>query len=411
MAQKKMKKQKEKKTVIKTKKEPKPVAKTTNSVEQKKQEKQPLLLEEKKPKELLPPKKGFSILGIPVYLWALFLILGIAGGVALSVYLNQQTPEPIVIPDNDKPGGPMEIELIYSDECPFCVKHNTIFDTFTFNKIDFKVKEIEATTTEGKNKIAAFQPGILPAAIVPASGLNDFPEIKQAMDQSFKKIAGYYVVPESNLDSSKLYSKMYLETIDETDCNSLDQVIDIILFDDPYNEIMINTQPILNSVLTDFNEYVTTRFEFIPSNVTTLKKDTDQNNARLTAEYLVCSGSQNKFIEGYTRMLSIYCGGKDLALTRENLAVCSLSPHYGTPLTKKEIEAATIEMKGIEPKPFDACLGIAGELNKSSITRALQYGLTRTGTAVVDCKFNVPYQAIDNAICTINPELEPCKNE
>ena len=386
-----------------------PVQETTEIPEKQQKTETAPVGQGKKTGQLAAQPKKTLILGVPNYLLALAVLLAIVGGMALGIYLKPKALIIDPIGGNSDENKAMEIELIYSNDCSFCAKHNTILDSFLEKNIPFTVKETEATTNEGIQKIAAFQLNILPAAIVPASGLKNFPEILAAMGQSFKKTANYFVVPESNLDSSKIYPRMYLNPVDPADCNASDAKSSIILFDDPYNELMIKMQPTIDAVLSKFKDSTKVEFAYIQANSSTLKLGFDQNLKTLAAKYIVCTGNQQLFGKEFNKFVSVYCGTENSKLSPASIAACPINPHFGTPLSLEELKKTLDDQNGLKETAFDQCLGVTDFINKSAVARAKNYGITRTGTAIVDCKYNAPYTAIGLAICASKPWIEACK--
>lgn len=387
--------------------------------EEKKEEflekKEEFLLNKKKEEETPQTKtsKGFAIKGIPAYLLVIFLILGLVGGFALSILLTPQTP--VILTPPEIPSGeikPVDVQLIYSNDCSFCLRHNTILDLFTNERIEFTVQDFEASSEEGQKKINSYGVKILPTALIPQDQLIPFPEIKLAMDDSFNVSKGFYVIPESNLDSSKIYSRMYLEPVYPNDCKNPDSNSMVIIFDDPYNEISIRTFPILHNLLTDFDEHVNVEFEYIQANTSTLFPDANMLARDVTAEYLVCAGLHDKLISTQENILSIYCDIEDLENNFDIIGFCNAGDHFGTPLTIEELIDARPEFESNDREnDFNTCLEFAKQRNLDTLIRAPKLGITRTGTAVVDCKYHVPLRAIDDAICASHPDIELCKTD
>ena len=87
-------------------------------------------------------------------------------------------------------------------------------------------KTVFASLTEGRQKIAAFKPLALPAALVPVDKIEKFPRVNSGiLESGFNKAGNFYVIQESNLDSSKIYPRMYLKEIYPNDCNQSDGII------------------------------------------------------------------------------------------------------------------------------------------------------------------------------------------
>jgi len=113
----------------------------------------------------------------------------------------------------------------------------------------------------------------------------------------------------------------------------------------------------------------------------------------------------------YTRLISTYCSVPDIDETPEGITFCNLSSHFGQPLSEEELNSLLVNFNEIEELDFRSCLTISKQRNKDTLLRASKLGIRRLGTAVVDCKYNVPFASIDDAICKSQPNIEPCKTD
>ena len=342
-------------------------------------------------------KSWFS--DIPIYLIVLLLVLGMVGSYAVSLLLAPaQTPTPINTGDDKI----VKIELVYSEDCGFCRKGNTITDLFDFKGIPYKTEEIEAGTPRGRQLIADFGIKSLPTALVNEKELNFYTTEKKAMDESFITKDGKYIVPEVNLDQEKVYAKMYL---DKTGCvadtNSGKVAVDF--FDDPYSETSIIQTNKINQALADVNDSVELRYRYVEGRSNSLPDDVPFELESMAATYLYCAAEQGKFTELNQAIKGMYCNhiGIEFDATQEEIDTCNLSKHYGIFLSKIDLDGASRRV-GLDMNALAACKPIAENSFSEAARNALAFKVTRIPTAIIACTYNVPIEQIKDAACKVD---------
>ena len=275
-----------------------------------------------KPKDA---KKSWFLADVPVYLIILILILGLVGGYAMSLLLQPQAPTTPIGPGDEE--KTIKVELVYSDDCGFCRKSNTILDVFDAKQIPYKVEEVEASSPKGLQLISDFGINSVPTALVSEKALEFYSTEKRAMDESFVLKDGKYIVPELILDQDSLYAKMYLDT---SACNDSNKVV-VELFDDPYSELGIVETKTINGELAGLEGKIDLRYNYIEWNVNSLADDFPFRLESLPAKYLRCAAGLGKFAEYNDALKGAYCNiiGVEPEATQEELDTCNLSKHYG----------------------------------------------------------------------------------
>lgn len=358
---------------------------------------------------------------VPTYLVVLFVIAGILLGIALGIALQPSNPQPPVIiqppDDGPKPAEKIRVTLLYDPACTFCEKYNTILDVFTNNfAVPYEVTEVSIESPEGIKALAQYNVKILPTALVEMVDVTKYSALKDAMDESFgnNRIDGKYVVPEFNLNPTKIYSREYLQPPIEEDCNVNTDKVRVNIFDNPFHEISLNLKPELDNALDKFDSNaINIRFEYLPTTAMTI--NLDQNNEKdfeRNIGYLECASQFNKFREMHDAIIGQYCDiNNDPKDTKvEEISFCNLSKNFGKPVPAEQMENIRNDL-GIEQDLLETCVRLFKESTATSLDRAIDYSIRTPSTAVVQCKYNVPFKAIDEAVCLVNPQLLECQTE
>jgi len=354
------------------------------------------------------PRKGIFSMQVPAYLAVLLLVLGLFGGYAAMVIMNQKADIPAcpACPDS---GQKVNVKLIYYSGSGMVEKWNSILDVFDGKGIDYVVEEIDAESDKGKLLVGEFAITSAPTALVEMRNLANYPEIKRVMDSAsdFMMKNGYYIIPELNLNVNKHYNRIYLTQLDP-DCSNEGRY-EALYFDDPYNAFSIAQRPLTKKFLFEFGDYTRTKYQFARNNHFA-KTEEIQGLVTLAGNYQLCAQQQSKYEQMNRQILGIFCnaGGGETELTDEELISCSkFSPHFGTPLDESELKRAASRVAGLEMGTFNECLASDFLLKKSS-GRAAIYNISEVPSAVVGCTFNVAVLDIGIAVCDINPKLEAC---
>lgn len=386
-----------------------------DEIKQKEAENEPVEEPSKEP-EKTSESKSFFLREIPFYLVVLFMVAAVLLGIAFSMILFPKEPPIVTPPVNGGTNPPatdlnVDVTLLVDETCTVCQRHNTIIDSLRENGFEVNVQEISVNSPEGIRALARYRPNILPTALVDILDIAKLADIKQAMDDSgFPRIDGKYVVPELNLDSTKIYPREFLSPPLPGDCDVNSSKVRVNLFDNPFHEVSIKSTPELNESLGKFSdEEIDVLFEYLPTTVSTLDSDQNAELFNKNIGYLTCSSTEGKVKQMHDWILGYYCdvGGNPQNLTSEEIGFCNASTHFGKLLTFDELENARLSL-GLPANVIDACVNLQEVATRTSLERARDYSLRIPTTAVVQCKYNVPYQAIDDAICLVNPGLSGC---
>ncbi|GEM_PF-3114175 len=353
-------------------------------------------------------QKGPFLKDTPKPVIALVIIAGVLGLITIGIMLTQKPIDTIEPPV----AGEINVILLVDENCTVCSRYNTILDVFAERNLDVNLTEVSINSEEGKKAVSRYKVNIIPTALVSIADIASYPDLQNAMAQSFSRISGQYVVPELNLNQTKIYSREFLSPPIASDCNETDETITIDIFDNPFHEISIKSKPELDDSLDKFDQTgLEIIFEFLPTTGDTIDSDANQELYNKSIAYLTCSsGVVGKFREMQNSILGFYCdaGGNPKNLADEELLLCNASPHFGTPLSFEELETARLEA-GIGANLMYSCAGFFEQATTTSLERAVDYSLRIPTTAIVECKYSVPFKAIDEAICLVNSDLDECK--
>src|SRR3989344_118531 len=340
--------------------------------------------------------RGFFSSDIPVYLAILFLVLGLVVGYALRTIT-----EPQAVPGN---GGivqddkTVKVELVYSDDCGFCRKSNTIIDVFDAKEIPDEMEEVEASTPRGIQLIADFGITSVPSALVGQKGLEFYSTEKKAMDESFVLKDGKYVVPEVNLDQRQVYAKMYL---DANECSTGSPLIE--LFDDPYSETSITLTNVINESVKSLGPDANLNYHYIEGRQNSIPDDVPFRLESMPGIYLRCAAEQGRFPEFNEAFKGEYCNhaGIEPEATQDELETCNLSSHFGVGFSSEALDKIAKRVC-MDMNKLEECKPVAEASLKESAERAIALKVTRVPSAVVACTYFVPVDKIREAFCKVD---------
>lgn len=155
-------------------------------------------------------KKPVKKKRIPFYLIILFIFLGAATGAVIhKVFLEELLPI-VAIPETE----PVKLILLYSSECGFCEKENSIKFSFQEKKVLFEEELIDVSKEENRHYIEEFNVGVIPTALVERETAMDYPDIFSELKNNFPVAKGFFVVPELYLDGLP-HTTMLLKEVEE----------------------------------------------------------------------------------------------------------------------------------------------------------------------------------------------------
>lgn len=348
-------------------------------------------------------KKKTDSNSVPLYLMGMLLVLGLLGGYAISIFLNPAAPIPDQIPDNtinDVSYRTVPITMLYSDDCKFCRKTNTMEELFQVRQIPYTLKQVEVSSEEGKKILARFDIETVPTAIIDAEKIGFYPSTKENFDNVFFKKNNAYIVPELNLNENAYYPYYFLEEITGF-CNS--EKPTVIQFDDFYAEDNTKGRRTFYDFLTDYNESIDLQYSYTQTSAS------QDNNAIMGNLFLSCASQQGKYLELERKMAGIYCNnpfkGDETILTGVEIKGCwTLSNHYGTPLSQIELDVA-LARTTIDVDSFLSCIGDKEVLLNNSEKLAEEVGITRAGTVLLDCRETVNMPQLEESFCERHPEI------
>lgn len=354
-------------------------------------------------------KQGMLSNPVPAYFAVLLLALGLFGGYAAMVLMNgaKDCPSCPVCPGAQDTNQVVKVKLVYYEKCGICGTRNSIMDVFDAKGVDYAAENIEASSEKGKLLVAEFGVTSAPTALVEARYISNYPQIKAAMDGMFQLKGGYYLVPESNLNTGKSYSSAYLAKLDPT-CTNEPGKYEVLYFSDPYNPFAITQKVLFDRDLNALGNAIRLKYQFVRAN--SFGSDANvQAKVTLAGNYLLCAQQQGKFSEMEHEILAIFCDivGGDTLLTNEELMSCSISSHAKSPLEAWELKKALSRVKDIDTNSFMECVA-AGDLIGKSDSRAKAYGISGAPSVVVGCTYFTDILGIGKAVCDLNSSLQGC---
>ncbi|MBN2127259.1 MAG: hypothetical protein JW703_02595 [Candidatus Diapherotrites archaeon] len=368
-------------------------------------------------------EKSFFDSNVPIYLAVLLIIVGLLlGGFIYSFMFPAKCPEIkeceecICNPEVKT----VKVTLIYDEDCNLCVKGNTILEVLDERNVKYELKEVIASSDEGKALIEKYEVTSLPTALVNSEDMKSYPAVSRGLqDTGFEVKAGYYIVYEANLDPQDLRARFFLNQT----CNDSEGKIKVVLFDSPYEDLSIKSNEEVDSVIRDFSDEVGFKYYYINSD-----KIIEVNEGNeLTAKYLYCADSMGKFLEFENAIKRIYCGYTDLnhldAISFDpDLAKCGTpaNAHLHYSLKEGELVRAALAA-GLDQNALEQCaVNFTPALKPLNSDEFAALNLKRTITnssgekfwmplALVGCKYLVPATEMKSALCELNPELTACK--
>ncbi|MEW6295119.1 MAG: thioredoxin domain-containing protein [Candidatus Diapherotrites archaeon] len=333
-------------------------------------------------------------LGFPPYVIALIVILGIALGFAgfkLISLMNENSQTGPVI----EPLPKVKLILFYASECPFCDTENSIKRSFTVKKVDFEEELIDLSKEENKHYISDFNLFMVPSALVEEKTIRSYAAISPLMRQNYALVNGFYVVPESYLDS-KPKNLMFFEAKCSADQNKVkvEEFADYYCYPcwkslDAVDQLKRKFTPQLQYKFKNFSlmgQY--SLYAQIAAECVRLQGQLEFNDYQ---QYLykqifsdangnIDANKMNLFDDRWTFVQ----GGLGLQLTFDQQAA------------------------------FEQCLDDANTLSiiEEDNKVAESYWLEYAPAFVIDCKYVlVGYENLKTAICMLHPGLDACKQE
>ena len=337
----------------------------------------------KQAKENKEEKKQDSV---PMYLIAMVLVLGVLVGVAGMMFFQPEAaPQDNgddVTPVNDVAYRTVPVKMIYTDDCGACRQTNSFEELFIVREIPYEIEPIEASSPEGKKLVASFSLKTLPTALIDAQKVQFYPTTKSDFDSVLRKIQGYYVAPELNLNENAYYP-LYLLEEEGQFCSG--EKPSVLQFDDYYTPTSILRKGVFYDFTADFNETADFDYSFAQA----FSRD---ENAIMANLFLTCAAKQGKYLELERQITGIYCNnpfkGDETILTGPEIDGChTLSEHYGTPLSQFELDVA-LGRAGIDTNAFAECVEQRDFMMTNAENLVKDLEITRTGTFLLDCREN-----------------------
>ena len=365
-----MEKEKKAKAREKTEKKPSKVEKTEQKekwIEEHLNKKDEIKKEEKEKK-------------LPTYLIILFIVFGLVAGVTFwKFFFSSPTQEFEPIWEEK---AVVSLKLLYSSDCNFCDKENSIKTVFDVRGVRYQPEYIDLAKEENKKMIEEFEVKSLPTALVEAATIRDYESIYEIINASFKKKNGYFVVAENYLDS-KPHNVMLLE--DAPSCNVKEGAVRIEEFANFYCSECEDEFLKVADLRQKFGKEMDFRFRHFVL-------DFEQENASMAVE---CAKRQGKSDE-YIAMLF----NADADFNKSDI---------------NALEEIAKEIKISDLNAFSKCLR-AGETQ--SIVGLLQgydsiYGrnlnISFLPAFFIDCRYIVVgVQSLKEEICSIRTDLSAC---
>ncbi|MFH1664274.1 MAG: thioredoxin domain-containing protein [archaeon] len=336
-------------------------------------------------KEEIKAKEKKSFPWIIAVLAVIFIIFA---GLALNKVFFENTPkqgsfeEPALV----------EIKNFYSSECSFCSKENSIIANFKAKDINFSVESIDLSKEENKHYIDEFGLTVIPSALVNAASLEKYPLQENLIKKAFTQKKGYFIVPESYLDSLP-HNIMFLEKPES--CNAEQGKV----FVEEFSDYQCLGCAIVFDATKKAREKFAGEMIFRYKNYIVHKNSL---NAAIAAE---CAAKQGRFFE-----FNKYLFEKSFpdVFGLESNAIDNSLPEV--------INAGALVTQIPDTKAFSECVNTQEPLEKinQETQQAKDLGVNFAPSLVVDCKYiiqgNEQIQKINDLICELHPELNSCKD-
>jgi hypothetical protein len=368
--------------------------------------------------------------GIPVYLVVILGIVSVLlGAFMFSAFFVESCPEPIECEECicEPVINPVEVKLIYDEECDLCIKEHTILLALDEREVIYDLIEVEASSEEGKKLINEFKINSLPSVLINSNQIKSYPAVSRALSsEEFNELNNFFIVPELNFHPAQLRARFFLNPV----CSDSNEKIKVILFDSPYWDLSVLFNEEIDSVLREFENEIDFSYYYINSE--RLKENVSEGN-ELTAKYLYCADAQGKFLEYENAVKRIYCGYSDVnAVESGSLKSVPYSPdlmkcaspantHLYYSLSEgelvraareAELDISTLEDCAVNFSPSQKPLS-SDEFNSLNLKLTLMddYGKYWSPMVLVGCKYLVSGLQLKQAICELNPELIQCIEE
>ncbi len=343
------------------------------------------------PEAQVKPEKNKKSSGAPkisAYFGVLLLVLGMVAGFTVKgalfpTVIEKKTSVPCPQP------APLELTLLYSSECGFCFKDNSMIASIETRHIAYELKELDIVSGEGKELAEKLEINSVPTLLVSAAELDAEPEygdLRAVIRTNFELKGSHYVVPEMFLDQSP-HNVMFLGPVE--DYSPVEGKARVDEFADYLNIQAYENMDDVDELREEFGNTMDYRFRnFIVNG----------KNAELVAIAAECARKYGKFGEYRHRLL-------------EKTHASELPVNVASPFYLKQIG----EEVGIEQLfAFKSCIDGQDtldivEINKGSDYRAAKkFRLAWTPAYVVDSKYVTTMDDLRTVVCSVHPELEPC---
>ncbi len=342
-----------------------------------------------------------------------------------------------------EPGAqePVKMFIVTSNRCQECENYtgNSFENLFKANGIEYAVQEIEESTPDGQSFIQTLDLNKLPAYIIQEESVskNTLVKTKEGGMQPLEDVLHFYVSQGKGSfnDGLKVFGEK--EEIFVFEEISLDGVIRpklwlreqcgnetnvwVQMFVDPYDPHYIKRNKEVQTMLSIIGsepglkakiQYIylpTYSSRFVDQRMQETGESREDAKAYVgrTAAHLICAREHGyEAIKKMEREIyETYCGLTEEEYSSADPKVmekCVDSSHYGEPLSIEELDKARFDA-GLDTLEFKTCTYVTATTKLESMyDLAVNQGIARTPTFLVNCQYEVPYDKVPASICALN---------
>ena len=360
-------------------------------------------------------KKEIKERHIPINIVVLAVAAALLLGYALSVMFAPAKEISIndIRPKNDEKIPEITGILVKNKACRVCEQGHSFINVMKTNNLPIAIAELDVSQQEGKKIVSDFNITRVPVLLIVKNTVTEQHKItllggeKTLLSDALSKTAvdklGFYILEEQNFDG-----KAHTTELANTSCIN-DKIITVDLFEDPYspNNLKFKTQ-ILEAREKFSDQNVAFNYNYLPTFSERLPPILKEN-AEYLAEALMCSADTGKFNSFEMLFLAEYCDANDNnKLDGNELEGCG-SGQAKIPLPIETVDRL-LEKAGISKALLSVCRNqripdyIESTRNKTAI-----FFVSTTPSVVLNCRYATHPKFLQEVICFIRPELEPCK--
>lgn len=359
-------------------------------------------------------KKKFDLSEIPVYVVVLIVIAALVIG--SLIYTVIEEPKPLIINNNTISPEPevKKIKLVglfgKASACEICGPNTFLEDMLKNSNVQYSINTVGADSNEGIFLRNFYDINSLPILLVEADSISD--NIKIETTDGKKKLSDFLGENFEEVNNAYVIPGKVQYVIGAEECGT-ESDVKVDIFDDPYCPNCIKSSGNLIATIRKFtslgaDEKVEFTYNYTPS----FSKQLEMlfgSETYIFGDYLSCAGKFNKLAEMLIAGYGKYCDrNNDGKLDVDpEIIHCEESPHYGIVVDENEFLAARQTL--MLGETFDECLAEGDTIRAGAVENALNHDIYTTPMAIVNCKYKIKLEMLDETICKINSNLRGCQ--